>query len=152
MATEAASSFGTAVPDGVAGSVAALVPTFVGHSRGLDAGLAKALPIDFDGKSSSCRDYRRRLEFFKKLCIRRGTECESEGSLTLLQCLPKPCWEATRHLKIDDIERPGGFDLIIGALDTLYQYDDSVEALLRCMEYLEVREKERRDAQRVRAP
>ena len=41
------------------------------YERGLDAGLAKAMPLDFDGKAQNYRDYRRRLELFRKLCRRR---------------------------------------------------------------------------------
>ena len=107
------------------------------YQRGLDAGLAKAMPLDFDGKAQHYRDYRRRLELFRKLCKRRGTDCESEGALTLLQCLPKCCWEATRHLDLDVVEGVDGFSKIIDALDKLYRYDDSVEAPIRCQEYFE---------------
>ena len=104
-------SAGAVVPDGLGSGATFATAYYGGHSRGLDAGLAKALPVDFDGKSGSYRDYRRRLELFKKLCVRRGPECEAEGTLTLLQCLPKPCWDATRHVSIEDIEKPGGFDI-----------------------------------------
>ena len=105
--------------------------------RGLDAGLAKAMPLDFDGKAQNYRDYRRRLELFRKLCKRRGADCESEGALTLLPCLPTCCWEATRHLDLDVVEGVDGFGKIIEALDKLYRYDDSVEAPIRCQEYFE---------------
>ena len=100
--------------------------------RGLDAGLAQAMPLDFDGKAQTYRDYRRRLELFRKLRKRRGADCESEGALTLLQCLPKFCWEAMRHLDLDVVEGVDGFGKIIEALDKLYRYDDSVEAPIRC--------------------
>ena len=104
--------------------------------RGLDAGLAKAMPTDFDGKATSYRDFRRRMELFAKLCKRRGTDCEAEGALTLLQCLPRCCWDATRHIALDELENEG-MTKLIGALDKLYRYDDSVEAPLRCKEYFE---------------
>ena len=65
------------------------VQPYQAPQRGLDAGLAKVMPTDFDGKASSYRDFRRRMELFAKLCKRRGTDCEAEGSLTLLQSLPR---------------------------------------------------------------
>ena len=99
--------------------------------------MAKAMPLDFDGKAQHYRDYRRRLELVRKLCKRRGTDCESEGGFTLLQCLPKFCWEATRHLDFDVVDGVDGFGKIIGALERLYRYDDSVEAPIRCQEYFE---------------
>ena len=34
------------------------------YQRGLDAGLARAMPVDFDGGPASYRDYRRRLMLF----------------------------------------------------------------------------------------
>ena len=105
--------------------------------RGLDGGLARALPSDFDGKQSNYRDYRRRVELFQKLCKRRGTECTAEGALTLLQCLPTAAWEATKYLDLAEVEKPHGFDLIIKALDKLHRYDDSVEAPMRCTDYFE---------------
>ena len=92
------------------------------------------MPLDFDGKAQNYRDYRRRLELFRKLCKRRGAGCESEGALTLLQCLPKCCWEATRHFDLDVVEGVDGFGKIIEALDKLYRYDDSVEAPIRSQE------------------
>ena len=112
------------------------VQPYQAPQRGLDAGLAKAMPTDFDGKASTYRDFRRRMELFAKLCKRRGTDCEAEGSLTLLQCLPRCCWEATRHIALDELENDG-MQKLIAALDKLYRYDDSVEAPLRCKEYFE---------------
>ena len=76
------------------------VQPYQAPQRGLDAGLAKAMPTDFDGKASSDRDFRRRMELFAKLCSRRGTDW-------LLQCLPKCCWEATRHIALDELENDG---------------------------------------------
>ncbi len=46
--------------------------------------MVKAMPLDFDGKAQNYRDYRRRLELFRKLCKRRGVDCESEGALTFV--------------------------------------------------------------------
>jgi hypothetical protein len=66
--------------------------------RVLDAGLAKAIPTDFDGRPGSYRDYRRWLVLLQRLCGRRGPDCEAEGLLTLLQRLPGKAWDATEHL------------------------------------------------------
>ncbi len=90
------------------------------------------MPTHFDGKAQNYRDSRRRLEFFRKLCRRHGADCETEGALTLLQVLPRSCWEATRHLDLDEVEGPDGFSRILEALDKLYLYDDSVEAPIQC--------------------
>ncbi len=58
------------------------------YQRGLDAGLAGAIPTAFDRPPGSHRDYRRKLVLFQRLCGRRGPDCEAEGALTLLQRLP----------------------------------------------------------------
>ena len=107
------------------------------YQRGLDAGLARAMPVDFDGRPASYRDYRRRLTLFQRLCERRGADCVAEGALTLLQCLPAKAWDATKHLDLALVESTGGFGAILSALDKLYQYDDTVEAPARCAEYFE---------------
>ena len=107
------------------------------YQRGLDAGLARAMPVDFDGRPASYRDYRRRLTLFQRLCERRGADCVAEGAITLLQCLPAKAWDATKHLDLALVESTGGFGAILSALDKLYQYDDTVEAPARCAEYFE---------------
>ena len=40
--------------------------------------MARAMPVDFDGKPSAYRDYRRRLTLFQRLCERRGADCVAE--------------------------------------------------------------------------
>ena len=54
----------------------------------------------------------------------------------MFHCLPRCCWDATRHIALDELENEG-MTKLIGALDKLYRYDDSVEAPLRCKEYFE---------------
>ncbi len=53
----------------------------------------------------------------------------------LLQCLPRCCWDVTRHIALVELENDG-MQKLIGALDKLYRYDDSVETPLS-KEYFE---------------
>ncbi len=48
------------------------------------------------------------------------------------QNLPAETWEATKNLDILQVEAPGGIDLILKALDELYQ--DDIETPARCVE------------------
>ncbi len=75
------------------------------HQRGPDAGLARTIPTDFDGRAGSYRDYFRRLALFQRLCGRRGPDCEAEGALTLLQRLFGKAWYATKDLDLKAVGR-----------------------------------------------
>ena len=86
----------------------AMQPQQQDYQRGLDAGLARSIPTDFDGKATSYRDYRRRLLFFQRLCARRWPDCEAEGALTLLQILPSNSWDETKHLDLKIVESSAG--------------------------------------------
>lgn len=76
------------------------------EGRGLDAGLARALPRDFGGKQTSFRNFRRRVGLFTRLCSRRGPDCEVEGAMT-------------RYLDLTVVDFTEGFQVTLSELDRL---------------------------------
>ena len=58
-----------------------------------------------------------------------------EGAFLLMQQFGKTAWDACEEMSLDELETPRAFDVLLGALDKLYRYDENVEQPQRCEEF-----------------
>ena len=80
----------------------------------------------FDNKPSSYKEYRQRLQLYKKKA--KLNKKVQEATINLLTSLSGAAWKQVQHLA-DEAPDQGeeGFDKVVKALDQAFKYDDRVE-------------------------
>ncbi|CAE7942423.1 RE2 [Symbiodinium necroappetens] len=79
----------------------------------------------FDGKPSSYKEYRQRLQLYKKKA--KLNKKLPEATINLLTSLTGAAWRQVQHLAETAPDAEDGFDQVVKALDTAFQYDERVE-------------------------
>ena len=103
--------------------------------RGIDAGLAKSAPDASEIDAHNYRDFRRRLEVFERMCMRRGPDAVAEGAFMILNTLRGEAWMVTETIDLNELETINAFEVLRREIDMLYRYEPEVEMPSRCEDF-----------------
>ena len=107
-------------------------PTTGPHSeRGMDSSLQKHAPKTEGLEASSYKTFRRKLDTYEKMCLRRGNNCAVEAAYSLFAALQETHWEITETMDLEQIET-NHFQAIKDVLDPLFKYGEDIEVPKRC--------------------
>ena len=95
------------------------------------------MPTGFSNQPRDYRDFRLKLILFERMVARRGEDAQCEAALAFFSSLTGRSFMAIRDMDPAIVDAANGLDLIRRRLDQFFQYDDTVEAPLRCEEYFE---------------
>ena len=105
-----------------------------GKERGLDSSLQKHAPETKNLEASNYRIFRRKLETYEKMCLRRGTTCAIEAAFGIFAQLQDTHWEITETMDLDDLDARH-FACLKDVLDPLFKYGEEIEVPKRCQEF-----------------